>query len=114
MGLLTSKKKEETVRENSEYTAQIHAYKGVVYVEILKNSNDEWFRDNLCRDLYHTIMDNNFGSMFRNAPREKDWIKAHKWMNKQLDLIEKYGTVLIERPKCISDAEKLEAFRKTS
>lgn len=108
MGLLSKLKPEEEVRSNGQHTAQIHAYQGVVYVEIMQKSNSEWFRVRKMDDFYHTLMHKTFGSMWRSAPREKDWIKANEWMNKQFDLLDKYSTVLITRPQRLYDMDELD------
>lgn len=32
------------------------------------------------------------GGIFNRDAREKDWIRAHKWADEQLKLMDKYGT----------------------
>ena len=34
----------------------------------------------------------------KKTPTEKDWQDANKWVNEQLEMIEKYGTVMVTKP----------------
>lgn len=81
------------------YSAQISCYQGKIYAEIIYKSK-EMFGNG---DLWITSLDKSFGSSFSNTPREKDWIEANEWVNKQLELIEKYGTVIVTKPKYLID-----------
>lgn len=105
MALLSSK------FDNEEYTGQITPYNGKVTAEIIKKSNNEWFKDNDI-DLYYLTAHKSFGSMWNSAPREKDWIAANKWMDEQFEMMEKYATVMITKPVYITDIEKMDEMRK--
>lgn len=85
--------------ESNLYLAQISCYRGKVYAEIIYNAK-EMFETN---GLWITSLDKSFGSSFRNTPREKDWIDANKWVDKQLELIEKYATVIVAKPNYLKD-----------
>ena len=84
------------LKENSEYSAQITPYHGYVNAEIICNHKDKGFNKG---GLWLTVMDKRFGRMFRNSPRKKDWENANKWIEKQLNLINEHGTVMVTKPK---------------
>lgn len=92
-------------KENSEYSAQITPYQGYVYAEIISSKkNKDKFNDS--SGLWLAVMSKRFGSRWRSAPREEDWIKANDWINEQLELINKYGTVVVTKPDHIRDIER--------
>jgi len=93
------------LEENSEYSAQITPYHGKVNAEIISRDKDKGFYDSEL-DLWLTVMDKSFGSIWQSQPTEKDWKKATKWVNEQLEMIEKYGTVMVTKPKHRRDREK--------
>jgi hypothetical protein len=86
------------LKENSEYSAQITPYHGYVMAEIISRDKDTGLYDYKL-DLWLTVLDKSFGSMWRKTPTEKDWQDANKWAIKQLELIEKYGTVIVKKPQ---------------
>jgi hypothetical protein len=43
--------------------------------------------------------------MWSRNPREKDWIAATKWVEEQLSLIDKYGTVMVSKPEHLRRSE---------
>lgn len=85
--------------ESNLYSAQISCYQGKVYAEIIYKAKD-MFETN---GLWITSLDKCFGSNFRKTPREKDWIDANKWISEQLELIEKYATVITTKPNYLKD-----------
>ena len=95
------------LKENSEYTAQITPCHGYVIAEIICRGGDNGFYDNRLK-LWLTVMDKFFGSSWRKAPKEEDWQKANDWVNKQLQMIGKYGTVVVTKPKHILDFNRLQ------
>lgn len=92
------------IKSNEIYTAQISPYNGKVYVEILHHNKETGFYSTSMK-LWGCSLRKSFGSIFNSAPTKKNWIDAKKWANEQLDLIDKYGTVLIQRPKYINDVK---------
>lgn len=88
------------LKENCEYSAQITPYRGKVYAEIIRRDRNKGFYEHTL-GLWLTVSDKSFGSMFRSAPTEKDWQKATDWVEQQLNLIEKYGTVMVTQPEHI-------------
>lgn len=72
------------------YAKQIHVYGSNVYAEIIYQDKETEY-DHLLK-LWYLTMSKTFGSAFRGSPREKDYIKAHKWADEQLELLNKYGT----------------------
>lgn len=98
------------LKENSEYSAQITPFSGKVNAEIIRRDKDKGFYNSEI-DCWLTVLDKSFGSMWRNAPTEKDWKDANKWINEQLDLIEKYGTVMVKKPQHLIDSETARSER---
>ncbi len=94
------------LKENSEYSAQITPYQGKVNAEIIRRDKDKGFYDYKL-DLWLTVLDKSFGSMWRKTPTEKYWQDANKWVNEQLELIEKYGTVMVTKPQHMIDSDRL-------
>jgi len=92
------------LKANNEYSAQITPYGNKVNAEIITRDKDKGFYDN---GLWLTVMDKSFSGSFTNEPREKDWIDANEWIEKQLNLIDKYGTVMVTKPKHLYDSERL-------
>lgn len=90
------------LKENSEYTGQITPYHGKVNAEIIMRNKKEGFYESKI-DLWLTVMDKSFGSSFASQPREKDYLDAQKWINEQLELIEKHATVMVTKPKFLND-----------
>jgi len=93
------------LKENSEYSAQITPYGGKVNAEIIRRDRDKGFYEHKL-GLWLTVCDKSFGSMWRSAPTEKDWQAATKWVEEQLNLIEKYGTVMVTKPEHIRRSER--------
>ena len=93
------------IKENSEYSAQITPHGGYVYAEIISSKkNKDKFNDS--SRLWLAVMSKRFGSRWRSAPTESDWIKARDWINEQLGLINKYGTVVVTKPEHIREIQK--------
>jgi len=92
------------LKENSEYSAQITPYHGKVNAEIIRKDKETGFYSNKI-DCWLTVMDKEFGSMWHKSPREKDWVAATKWVEEQLALIEKYGTVMVTKPEHLRRSE---------
>lgn len=93
------------LKENSEYSAQITPYGGRVNAEIICKDNDFYDRK---LDLWLSVCNKSFGSIWRSAPTEKDWQKATKWVEEQLSLIGKYGTVVVTEPEFLRQIKKSE------
>lgn len=90
-------------KENAEYSAQITPYGGRVNAEIICKSNDKGFHEHRL-NLWLTVCDKSFGKWWRrSAPTEQDWKDATEWVEEQLRLIEKYGTVIITKPKYLRE-----------
>lgn len=86
------------LKNQTQYTAQIHPLGGKVMVEIIcKDLYDQKL------DLYLCVCHKSFGSIWNSAPSQKDWQKANAWVNQQLDLIQKYGTVIVTKPQYLHD-----------
>lgn len=93
------------LKKNSEYSAQITPYCGNVNAEIIRRDIDKGFYEHKL-GLWLTVCDKSFGSRWRSAPTEKDWQNATKWVEEQLSLIEKYGTVMVTKPEHIRRSEQ--------
>lgn len=95
---------EKTVKE---YTAQIYPSGSLVRVAIIYR-NKEVGMERLAEGLYnyYSLIFNVFGTNFRNSPREKDYVKANKWADEQLDLIRKHATGIVKKPQYITDRER--------
>lgn len=93
------------VNDNSKtYAKQIHPYGGKVYAEIIyQDSKTELDRR---IDLWHCSMHNSFGKYWRKAPREQDYIDAHKWADEQLALLQKYGIQKLEKAECLREGKE--------
>jgi len=82
-----------------EYSFQITPYHGNVHAEILCNNKSFKYEG-----LWILSMYKSFGSFWgRSAPREKDYINAQKWVDEQVSLLEKYGTVVITKPEYLNN-----------
>lgn len=95
-----------SLKENSEYSAQITPYHGYVHAEIINRSGKEFLDHKL--GLWLTAMDKSFGSFWQKAPTQKNWQDANMWIKVQLELIGKYGTVMVTKPKHLRDSEEWE------
>ena len=99
------------LKENTEYSAQITPYHGYVMAEIIaaEKNKEKGFNEHSKYDsgLWLTVLDKRFGSWFRKTPTEQNWKDANKWVETQLDLIEKYGTVVVTKPQYLRDSEAL-------
>lgn len=107
MALYTRMKDEITIRKVGQYSGQIHPYNGKVIAEVLNCYKA--YRD---EDMWLAVSYKFFGSGFRRSPREKDYVAATEWLNKQLDLIEKYATTTITKPEFIRDIERANEIKK--
>lgn len=85
------------LKDNAEYTAQITPYHGKVNAEIIMCDRKPGFYETKL-DLWLTVMDKSFGRSYASQPREKDYLAAQKWVNEQLELIEKHATVMVTKP----------------
>ena len=96
-------------KENTEYSAQITPYHNEVHAEIIvrdKNKDKGFHEHNSIGGLWLTVMDKSFGSKwFTDEPTEDDWKNAVNWVETQLTLIEKYGTVMVTKPAHIRRSE---------
>jgi len=102
-------------KENSEYTAQITPYHNKVHAEIIcrEKNKDKGFNETTAgNNLWLTVMDKSFGKMFGNNPREKDWKDANDWVEKQLEMIKQYGTVMVIKPEHLRNQEGYGNFEK--
>lgn len=79
-----------------EYKAQITVYQGNVNVSIICTSS---YYTHTQTKLWVIVLYKSFGSSFRSAPRQIDWERADIWATKQLDLISRYATDIIVKPK---------------
>ena len=86
------------LKENSEYSAQITPYGNKVNAEIIRRDKDKGFYDPKS-DIWLTVLNKSFGSFWNSEPTEEDWAEANAWVEQQLKLIEKYGTVMVTKPK---------------
>ena len=103
------------IKNNREYTAQIFPSDGKVWVEILyanASEQNELVKKFTTSTFYAVAVRKSFGYMFRSAPRERDYIKAKHWANKQLSLLEKYATGIITKPQFLKDKEMIEVLKK--
>lgn len=91
----------KSIKDDREYTVQITPFRGVVSADII--SRRKCYTDDRLPGLYLTIMTKGFGSWWRSAPRESDWLRAKKWAEQQLDLIERHGTVTVTTPQWLID-----------
>jgi hypothetical protein len=89
-----------SLKANREYTAQITPYHNKVVAEILVKKES---KTAFLGDLYLTVAEKYFGSFFQKEVKESDWIKANEWVERQLSMIEKHGTVIVTRPQFIRD-----------
>jgi len=83
-------------KENEEYTAQISPYHGQVHAEILSK---KYSQSRQSPELWLNVMEKSFGKNRNNEPTQLDWENANKWVETQMTLIKKFGTVLVTRPK---------------
>jgi len=93
------------LKEGNIYTAQITPYHGSVQAEIICK-HDSFKGKEYLDDLWLCVMNKEFGRMFSSQPREKDWQRAVKWVETQLNLIEKYSTAVVKQPEPISTSLK--------
>lgn len=89
------------VEENRTYTKQVSAYNGYVQAEIIYSDKETDY--DYGGKLWYCSLRKTFGSTFRAAPREKDYIAANKWADEQLELLQKYCTVKVKKSECIYD-----------
>lgn len=89
-------------KDTHEYSAQITPYHGYVNAEIIYRDKDNAFNnghyDSKLR-LWLTVSCKRFGSAFRSAPTEKDYQKATAWVERQLNLMDKYSTCALAEPR---------------
>lgn len=94
-----------TISKNKkQYTAQITPHRGYVNAEIICTNLSSYNEDN---SVHICVCHKSFGSFFRTAPTEKDWINANYWVSTQLKYIEKYGTTVVKQPENLIICEKL-------
>ncbi len=93
-----------SIKNNRTYSAQITPYHGSVKVEIIYLSDA--YRDIINKELWLTVMDKSFGSFFRSSPTEKNYKDATAWVEKQLELIEEYGTAIVKKPEFLSQMKE--------
>jgi hypothetical protein len=87
----------DSIHENkTEYAGQLTVYNGYVNVSIIC-TNSFYYISNV--KLWISVMNKSFGKFFRSSPRESDWVKAKKWMDEQLALINKYATDIKVKPQ---------------
>jgi hypothetical protein len=87
-------------KEGSIYTAQISTYNKKVNAEILCKDND--FHESRL-NLWLCVMHKSFSPRWGKELTEKEWIAASKWVEEQLGLVEKHGTVLVTKPNFLRD-----------
>lgn len=91
----------DSIHQNkTEYVGQLTVYQGYVNVSIICSNS---FYYNTDTKLWISVLNKSFGSMFRKAPKESDWVKARAWMDEQLSLIEKYATDIKVKPAEINE-----------
>lgn len=95
------------IEPTNTYAKQISAYNGYVHAEIIYTNEETDVDYSLGRGFWYCSLRKSFGSAFRSAPREKDYISANKWADEQLELLQKYCTVKVKKSQCISDLIKI-------